>query len=370
MAEFLRWALAEETPLELIGHGTKRLLGSPVQAAHTLSLRACRASRSTSPTSWCLRAWPARRSPKSRQRWQRRTRCSPSSRRTGARCYGARRGSGTIGGVIACNLAGPRRLKAGAARDHFLGFRAVSGRGESLQGRRPGGEERHRLRSAEADGGLDGHAGRHDRDHAEGAAARRRSCAPCCSSGSKTTRAIAALARAQQLPFEVSGAAHLPAEVAALSAIDLVRAPGTSVTAIRIEGAPASVADRCARAAQLLCAGMRGGGRRAARHALGRLLARRSRRRTAAARFRCDDRAAPAAAGERWARADGDGGSREGRANGSGRADLFSRLGRRRSLGLEPRSARARGCRARRRGNVWRHRAADPQCAGGTAGAG
>src|SRR5207244_953860 len=36
----------------------------------------------------------------------------------------------TLGGVLACNLSGPRRVKAGAARDHFLGFHAVSGRAE------------------------------------------------------------------------------------------------------------------------------------------------------------------------------------------------------------------------------------------------
>ena len=38
--------------------------------------------------------------------------------------------AGTIGGMVACNLSGPRRLKAGAMRDHILGLTAVSGRGE------------------------------------------------------------------------------------------------------------------------------------------------------------------------------------------------------------------------------------------------
>src|SRR5258708_14714999 len=42
-------------------------------------------------------------------------------------------GRGTIGGALAANVSGPGRIKAGAARDHFLGFYAVSGRGETFK---------------------------------------------------------------------------------------------------------------------------------------------------------------------------------------------------------------------------------------------
>lgn len=40
----------------------------------------------------------------------------------------------TLGGVIGTNLSGPRRVTQGAARDHLLGFQAVSGRGETFRG--------------------------------------------------------------------------------------------------------------------------------------------------------------------------------------------------------------------------------------------
>ena len=44
--------------------------------------------------------------------------------------YGKPSGAATLGGTVACNLAGPRRVRAGAVRDHILGITAVSGRGE------------------------------------------------------------------------------------------------------------------------------------------------------------------------------------------------------------------------------------------------
>ncbi|TIV06340.1 MAG: FAD-binding protein, partial [Mesorhizobium sp.] len=34
----IQWAAAEETPLELLGHGSKRGIGRPLQTGHTLDL--------------------------------------------------------------------------------------------------------------------------------------------------------------------------------------------------------------------------------------------------------------------------------------------------------------------------------------------
>jgi glycolate oxidase FAD binding subunit len=126
-------ALAAEEPLELVGGGSKRGLGRPVQAAHQLDLTRLTGIRDYQPSELVLTAGagtPLGEIERALEEAHQMLAFEPPDWRD-LLGSGEQDGAGpTLGGVLACNLSGPRRVKAGAARDHFLGFRAVSGRGE------------------------------------------------------------------------------------------------------------------------------------------------------------------------------------------------------------------------------------------------
>ncbi len=153
-------------------------------------------------------------------------------------------GAGTIGGVFACNLAGPRRIKAGAARDHFLGAEAISGRGELFKS---GGRVVKNVTGYDLCKLLAGSYGT--------LAAMTQVTVKVLPVPEKTRTVLVlgldeqaglmAMTRALASSHEVSGAAYLPAALILESEVSYVREAGTSVTALRIEGPVASVAYRC-----------------------------------------------------------------------------------------------------------------------------
>ena len=126
-------ALAAEEPVELVAGGSKRGLGRPVQAAHILDLAHLSGIRDYAPSELVLTAGagtPLSEIERVLEEAGQMLAFEPPDWR-GLFGAGEQDGAGpTLGGVLACNLSGPRRIKAGAARDHFLGFRGVSGRGE------------------------------------------------------------------------------------------------------------------------------------------------------------------------------------------------------------------------------------------------
>ncbi|TGQ33350.1 FAD-binding protein [Mesorhizobium sp. M00.F.Ca.ET.216.01.1.1] len=133
----VQWAAAEESPLEILGHGSKRGIGRPLQTEHTLDLSKLTGVTLYEPAELVLSAkagTPLAEIESLLAENGQQLAFEPLD-------YGPLLGgepgrggkAGTIGGVLATNLSGPRRLKAGAARDHILGISAVSGRGEAFK---------------------------------------------------------------------------------------------------------------------------------------------------------------------------------------------------------------------------------------------
>ncbi|MFC3321209.1 glycolate oxidase subunit GlcE [Mesorhizobium cantuariense] len=127
------WAVAEETPLEILGHGSKRGIGRPQQSEHTLDLSRLTGVTLYEPAELVLSAkagTPLADIEKLLAENGQQLAFEPMNY---GPLHGGEPGRGTLGGVLAANLSGPRRLKAGAARDHILGINVVSGRGEAFK---------------------------------------------------------------------------------------------------------------------------------------------------------------------------------------------------------------------------------------------
>jgi glycolate dehydrogenase FAD-binding subunit len=237
----LQWALAEGKALELVGHGSKQAIGRPAQTDATLDLSALTGVTLYEPEELVLSAKAG-------------TPIADIEALVGAKgqqlafepadygiILGAENRRGTIGGVLATNLSGPRRIKAGAARDHFLGCSAVSGRGETFKS---GGRVVKNVTGYDLCKLMAGSWG---------------TLAVMTEVTIKTlpapeteetillhglgpTQAVAAMTAALGSPCDVSGAAHLPASVA--GRLPQTAGFGSALTMLRLEGFAPSVAHR------------------------------------------------------------------------------------------------------------------------------
>jgi glycolate oxidase FAD binding subunit len=152
-------------------------------------------------------------------------------------------GEQTLGGVIACNLAGSRRVRAGSARDYVLGFSAVNGFGEIWKAggkvvKNVTGYDMCKLQAG-AYGTLSALT-----ELTVKVMPKAETACTIVLHGLADDVAIPALANALNSPLEVSGAVHLPASAARRSKIGAVAAGLGAATALRLEGPRPSVAYR------------------------------------------------------------------------------------------------------------------------------
>lgn len=148
--------------------------------------------------------------------------------------FGRKAGRGTLGGMTAVGLAGPRRIRAGSVRDHLLGFRAVSGRAEVFKS---GGRVMKNVTGFDLSKLMCG-------SHGTLAVLTELTFKVLPAAERTITldfpdldepQAQALMTKALQLPADVSAAAHLPAGV---------NRQGRAATLLRLEGFAASVAAR------------------------------------------------------------------------------------------------------------------------------
>jgi glycolate oxidase FAD binding subunit len=235
------WALADGKTLEVIGRGTKRGIGRAAQWDLSLDLSGLSGVTLYEPEELVLSAkagTPLAEIEALLAAHNQELAFEPMD-------YGpllGTSGGGTIGGALAANLSGPRRIKAGAARDHFLGFTAVSGRGETFKS---GGRVVKNVTGYDLCKVLAGSWGTLAvmTDVTVKVLPRAETEETLLVLGLDDAAAAKAMSAAMGSANDVSGAAHLPAAVA--SRVTQVGA-GRAVTALRIEGVAPSVAHRVA----------------------------------------------------------------------------------------------------------------------------
>jgi glycolate oxidase FAD binding subunit len=133
LRQAVEWALNESRTLDVRGQGSKLAIGKPMTCDQVLDLSGLSGIVDYAPEELVvtLRAGTPMREVEAllAQRNQMLAFEPPDL----GPLLGREAGQGTLVGAVMGNLAGPRRISAGAARDHLLGFSGVNGRGEAFK---------------------------------------------------------------------------------------------------------------------------------------------------------------------------------------------------------------------------------------------
>jgi len=120
-------------PFEILGAGTKRGFGRAPEG-EGLDLSGVSGIVSYEPDEMILTAKPGTKVSEIEAVLAEKNQCLGFDPPDWGPLFGSPASQGTIGGAIACDVAGSAAIRYGRARDHLLGFRAVNGLGEAYRG--------------------------------------------------------------------------------------------------------------------------------------------------------------------------------------------------------------------------------------------
>ncbi len=240
----VRDAIGAGQPLAIVGHGSKRAIGHRMATNAVLDLSALNAVTSYEPNELILTVQAGAPLNEIEALLAAKNQEFAFEPMNTAALLGTPAGEGTIGGMIAAGLAGPRRVKAGAARDHLLGVAAVSGFGESFKA---GGRVVKNVTGYDLCKLVAGSWGTLAvmTEVTLKVMPKAESEMTLVLRGLDEVTAVRAMSAALGSPYDVSAAAHVPASsLRGVGALTGLAGAGEALTLIRLEGIAASVIHR------------------------------------------------------------------------------------------------------------------------------
>ena len=133
VSSFIKRFYKLNIPVELIGSGSKRKIGKPLQCAKTLSLSKLDGIIEYLPEELYIKVKAGTSIQAIEQELKKNNQQLAFEPIDFGYFLNGKSDYGSAAGQVACNISGSRRFKVGSIRDHVLGFRGVNGRGEIIK---------------------------------------------------------------------------------------------------------------------------------------------------------------------------------------------------------------------------------------------
>ena len=133
VSNFIKKFYKSNTPIEIIGSGSKTKLGKPVQSAKTLNLSKISGIIEYLPEELYIKVRAGTPIKEIEEKLKKNKQQLAFEPIDFGYFLNGKTDYGTAAGQVACNISGSRRFKVGSVRDHVLGFRGVNGKGEIIK---------------------------------------------------------------------------------------------------------------------------------------------------------------------------------------------------------------------------------------------